>query len=321
LDEPIGDLSERLARLREERDALLRKTAQLERELKTNQAAAERAKQFEHFIATGEVVRLEYPVHPRVRYGYGTPPHAQLAQRFAGEESRYRQHIAGFLAFAPNFAKIAPQAQSRTEPYWINEWIPAFDAISIYGFLAARNPRTYVEIGSGVSTKFARRAIRDHGLRTKIVSIDPNPRSEIDVLCDEVIRQPLQETDPSRLISLTPEDVLFFDGSHCCFQNSDVTVFFTEILPAMAPGILAGVHDVFLPNDYPEGWLTRYYSEQYLLACYLLGGDALTVELPVYYCTGRPELRGILKPLWESPALAGAQYAGGAFWFTTGKFR
>lgn len=54
--------------------------------------------------------------------------------------------------------------------------------------LAAGNPATYLEVGSGNSTRFARRAITVHGLRTRIVSIDPEPRAVVDELCDEVVR-------------------------------------------------------------------------------------------------------------------------------------
>ena len=53
-------------------------------------------------------------------------------------------------------------------------------------------------------------------------------------------------------------------------MNSDVAVFFLDILPNLAPGVVVHIHDVFLPDDYPPQWIERYYSEQYLLACYLL---------------------------------------------------
>ena len=65
-------------------------------------------------------------------------------------------------------------------PTWENGWFPALDAVTLYGLVATRNPRWYVEVGSGNSTRFVRRAIRDHGLRTRILSIDPGPRAEID---------------------------------------------------------------------------------------------------------------------------------------------
>jgi hypothetical protein len=48
--------------------------------------------------------------------------------------------------------------------------------------IASKRPKQYFEIGSGNSTKFARQAIRDHGA-TRIVSIDPSPRAEIDAIC------------------------------------------------------------------------------------------------------------------------------------------
>jgi hypothetical protein len=44
--------------------------------------------------------------------------------------------------------------------------------------------------------------------------------------------------------------------------------------PGLASGVIYGLHDIFLPDDYHEEWSSRYYNEQYLLAAYLLGGSA-----------------------------------------------
>ena len=66
------------------------------------------------------------------------------------------------------------------EPHWLNAWIPGLDAVSLYAFTAQKNPGVFLEVGSGNSTKFVRKAIDDHGLKTKIVSIVPFPRVEID---------------------------------------------------------------------------------------------------------------------------------------------
>jgi len=85
---------------------------------------------------------------------------------------------------------------------------------------------------------------------------------------------------------------------------------------AMPAGIQIGIHDIFLPCDYPEAWLKRHYSEQYLLACWLLAGDKLQIELPVAYCSMQPDLRGLLRPLIEAPNLRGAVIDGGAFWIS-----
>ena len=61
--------------------------------------------------------------------------------------------------------------------------------------MAANRPRLYLEVGSGYSTRFARQAIKDHSPETEILSIDPCPRDEIDAICDEVIRLPVEEVD------------------------------------------------------------------------------------------------------------------------------
>jgi len=54
------------------------------------------------------------------------------------------------------------------------DW-PRHDAAP-HAMTALNRPRRVIEVGSGNSTKFIRRAIRDHGLPTAIVSIDPQPR-------------------------------------------------------------------------------------------------------------------------------------------------
>jgi len=256
-----------------------------------------------------QFIRLEYPIFPKVRADNQTV--RQLIDR---NRDRYRELLAQMAALTPYLAEIGTRTADPSEPYWTNGFIPPLDAVAIYGLLAIRNPRLFVEIGSGNSTKFARRSIRDHRLRTRIISIDPHPLTEIDRICDQVIRNPLQDIDLALFDDLTAEDIVFCDGSHRAFQNSDVTVFFCDVLPRLATGMTVGVHDIFLPEDYPEQWLGRFYNEQYLLSCYLMGGDRLSVELPGYYCAADPELYGLLNGLWTRLNLPDVPYRGSAFW-------
>ena len=66
--------------------------------------------------------------------------------------------------------------------------------------------------------------------------------------------------------------------------NSDVTVFFLEIVPRLRSGVLLHVHDIFLRWDYPPDCNDRYYSEQYVLAAALLAGKPLLeVVLPNFF--------------------------------------
>jgi hypothetical protein len=161
-----------------------------------------------------------------------------------------------------------------------NVWCNGLDAWALHGFLAERRPATYLEIGSGVSTTVARKAIERHGLPTRIVSIDPAPRSDIDALCDVKFRARLEDTDLSVFDTLSARDVVYLDGSHQVLPNSDTTVFMLEVLPRLPPGVLVGIHDIYLPDDYPDDAAATGMAEQYLVAAYLLGGSLDKVVLP-----------------------------------------
>lgn len=264
-----------------------------------------------------QTIALDYPVDPRPRYGYGTPPNPHLYEIIDAARDRYAATLRGFLAYRDDLAAIAGTIDEPVgnEATWVNNWLPGLDAVALYCFVRSTQPARYLEIGSGVSTTFARRAVRDGALPTEIVSIDPHPREEIDAICDGVVRAPLEDADLSAFETLDAGDIVFFDGSHRSFTNSDVTVFFLEVLPVLAPGVLVQIHDIRLPDDYPEGWSARFYNEQYLLAAALLaGGSRLEIELPNAFVTGDAELGGILGELWALPGFEGVQTHGESFW-------
>ncbi|MEW6696864.1 MAG: class I SAM-dependent methyltransferase [Bacillota bacterium] len=265
----------------------------------------------------GQIIFLDYPVNPEPRYGYGKPPHPELTEILNRNAAVYQQYLKSFLQYKDDLVRIPKTQSSPTaaEPAWINGWLPGLDSVAIYGFLALHNPQRYFEIGSGNSTKFARRAIQDHGLQTKIISVDPHPRAEIDALCDTVIRQPVEQADLSVFQELEAGDILFVDHSHRSFTNSDATVVFLEILPRLKPGVLVEFHDILLPFDYPPEWKQRFYNEQYLLACYLLAeGSRFETILPNLFISRHIELNKILSPLWEAPEMQGVETHGGSFW-------
>jgi hypothetical protein len=269
-----------------------------------------------------QTVHLDYPVRPRARFGYGSPCHPRLYEIIDRGRPAYERTLRAFLPFEDPLSRIPVHADAArpAEPYWVNGFFPSLDAISLYGLLVSRRPRLYMEIGSGNSTKFAARAVRDHNLPTEIVSIDPSPRVEVNDLCRQIFRRPLEETDLSAFDGLGAGDFLMFDGSHRCFTNSDVTVFFLEVLPRLRPGVLVGVHDIFLPDDYPPPVYTElFYSEQYVLAAYLLGGTGRNVEivLPNAFIYGDAALSQVLAPLYEREPLSLVDRNGCMFWFET----
>jgi hypothetical protein len=263
---------------------------------------------------------VQDPGRPEPRFGYGRPEHPRIRALLERGRARYAERLDRFACMRDWLAAIPLRAsQDGLEPYWDNGWLPPLDALALYGFLAEGDPRRYVEIGSGNSTRFARRAIGDHGLRTQVTSIDPAPRAQVDALCDEVVRKPLARADVELFAGLGAGDVVFLDGSHRVFMGSDVNVFFLEILPVLRPGVLVQVHDILLPSDYPPQWRWRHYSEQYLLAAFLLAGSALLeVELPNAFVNGDRALRGLVEPLWRRISLT-QEYTPASFWLRIGE--
>jgi hypothetical protein len=77
------------------------------------------------------------------------------------------------------------------------------------------------------------------------------------------------------------------------------------------------VHDIFLPWDYPPHWVDRWYSEQYLLAAWLLAGDRLNIVMPSFYVSLRPSLHHILDPVFDQFIWSGMATNGSSFWFET----
>jgi Methyltransferase domain len=277
------------------------------------QSAESQTNDHEH---TASRIILDYRIDPRPRFGHDAPAHPELVAVLEANAETYREILRSMVQFHDDFRRIPVAASDDPrEPHWTNGWLPQLDAMMLYATLALENPSVYLEIGSGNSTKFARRAVTDHKLRTRIVSIDPSPRAECDQLCDEIIRTPFEDVDLGVMSQLHAGDVVFLDGSHRVFTNSDTTVFFLEVLPRLPDRSLVQIHDIFLPHDYPNAWNDRYYSEQYLLASWLLGGGGgYTVHLPAYFVSLTPELHNILQPIWSDPHFPEDNRHGNSFW-------
>lgn len=263
-----------------------------------------------------QVIYLEYPVTPRPRYGFGKPPHTALNQYFENNRTIYTKWIESFSQFNDQLMSIPYDKPSDpTQPYWNNGFIAGLEAVGLYCYPAIYQSRLYVEIGSGNSTKFVRQSVIKNGLQTRIVSIDPNPRAEIDDICDEVRREGLEDTDQRIFDELSDGDILMFDGSHRCFQNSDVAVFFLEILPRLKQGVLVYIDDIYLPYDYPPVWQDKYYSEQYLLATLLLAApQKYNIEIPCVFIGKDEKLQLQSDALAKNINLQGIGGCGSGLW-------
>ncbi len=259
---------------------------------------------------------IDYPYRAEVRQGAGRPAHPQLEMLIGAGRDRYKAMIAELTHINDYFSAIPIGGDPASrEPFWLNPWFPPLDAMVLTGMLKGRDPARFMEIGSGVSTKYARRAVEAFGLRTQLTSVDPQPRNEVDRLCDEVLRRPLEACDPAMFEVLEPGDILFLDSSHRSFQGSDVTVFFLEILPRLKSGVIVHIHDIYLPYDYIGGHVRRLWNEQYLLATALIfGPQAFEILFPCWYVEQDAELVAYARSQLCQGALNGIEPYGASFW-------
>jgi len=256
-------------------------------------------------------VGLEYqpPQQSEPRWGWTRPPHPGLAELLRARRARFRTVLRLVEAHAAELERI---------PHWDQDWFTGLDAAVLYSFLREREPAQLIEIGSGHSTLFAARAVRDGDLPTRITSIDPAPRTEIDEVCDEVVRAPLQEAGLERFFELEAGDVVLVDSSHHALRNSDATAFFLDVLPELPAGVLVGIHDVFLPDDYPWWLADRWYSEQYLLAAWLLGaGESAEVVFAAHFAATDEELRPEADRAFDGVRSEVFAAYGSSFWIET----
>ena len=179
-------------------------------------------------------------------------------------------------------------------------------------------PRRIVELGSGHSTLFMAAAAernRADGVETELRTFDPYPSVARPGLPGLASLEPVRAQDvPLEVFtSLEPGDVLFVDTTHTVKLDSDVNRIVLDVLPALPPGVLVHVHDIFLPYEYPREWPEEsgfHWAEQYLLQAFLAGNPGFEVLAATFaLCRDRPDAMARLAPTWRPGAEASA------FWF------
>lgn len=257
---------------------------------------------------------LDYAIQPSALYNK-QQPHGALYKLIAANNNSYAQLLNTALQYQQQFVSIPiNEGTDHTVAAWKNGFFPGLDMVILYTLLTTLQPKRYVEIGSGTSTKLAAKAKAEQQLSFSITCIDPFPRKEITAVADEWLNVSLQQVPLSLFENLEPNDVLFFDGSHLLHANSDVQWFFLEVLPRLKKGVVVQVHDIYLPYDYPQNMCDRFYAEQYMLATMLLSNpDRYEIIAPNFYLSEDAELNKILEPLWNE--LPGVEKHGGSFWW------
>lgn len=204
-------------------------------------------------------------------------PYPAIEASFRAAEGAFAEVLEAIDAHA---VRLAAFDGPPPEPRWAQSWFPRLDGAAAYALVRRHPPAQIIEVGSGHSTRMLARAAADAaadvtaeaGQGGRITCIDPAPRAALQGLAVDWIRRVLRPDDVALFEALHPGDIAFFDSSHILWPGSDVDMILNRILPVLAPGVLVHIHDVLLPDPYPEEWAWRGYTEQNGLAGWILGG-------------------------------------------------
>jgi hypothetical protein len=167
-------------------------------------------------------------------------------------------------------------------------------AASLHSILRYYKPRKVFEIGSGNSSLVVSEALRlnlEEEYPCEYAIIDPYPstlvKNGLPALA-KIIPERVELMGLSFFESLRENDVLFIDSGHTVRTGSDVNFLFLDVLPSLAPGVIVHVHDILLPNEYPEVYFTNpsfrmFWTEAYLLQAFLAFNSQFEVLLALHY--------------------------------------
>ena len=174
--------------------------------------------------------------------------------------------------FNKDLKKIDYQSRSKNKPRWHQDWFPGLDAAVAYSFVRSKKPKNILEIGSGHSTRFILKAIKDGNLDTSLTCVDPAPRAPFFSEKIYFFEKTIQSVDLKQLPELSEGDFLIIDSSHIAVSGSDVDIIVNQILPNLPKGVFVHFHDIFFPDHYPPAWQWREYNEQLVISALLFGG-------------------------------------------------
>jgi hypothetical protein len=172
-------------------------------------------------------------------------------------------------------------------------------------------PRRVIEVGSGSSSRVIASALLRNAAEgappAEYIVVDPYPMEPLRQVpgITRIVQDRIELVALGLFEQLRENDVLFVDSGHTVRIGGDVNFLILDVLPRLAPGVLAHFHDIPMPYEYAEVYFTNpkfrmFWTESYLLQAFLAHNSAyeillamnfLMLDHPQEFCTALPHYR------------------------------
>ncbi len=188
---------------------------------------------------------------------------------------------------AEEYRTVPPYEQNRR--YGLG--FTPLDAMVLYFMIREIQPKRYLEVGSGIATKYCSLAAErnaEAGRPVRITCIEPYPEEALGSIPGiELRKKEVQDVELAMFERLEPGDILFIDSTHIVKIDGDVPYLFLEVLPRLRKGVIVHIHDIPFPYTfpYPPGfWILKrdwpvFWTEAMLLQAFLCHSSAYRIRL------------------------------------------
>jgi hypothetical protein len=201
----------------------------------------------------------------------------------------YAQDV--FPAYQEEYNRLPLGKEPGLPPYafYLNNGVfDGLDALVLYCMVRHFKPDRILEVGSGWSSRVSAQAGLLNG-NTRLTCIEPYPNEllrEGFPGLDQLIVKKVEEVGLAPFEALGENDILFIDTAHVVKYGGDVNFLLLEVLPNIKKGVVVHVHDIFLPYEYLQWWITErllFWNEQYLLQALLTFNDHFQILQALNY--------------------------------------
>ncbi len=200
------------------------------------------------------------------------------------DEAQQRLLLKGLRPYIAKIAFPTEKPEDETVYFYKNDQFPVLDAEVLYCLLRHFRPRRVIEVGSGFPSLITAHVNRVHcGSGIHFSCIEPLPRKFLlDGIAgiSELIQQRVEDISLDYFDQLDENDILFIDSSHVAKIGSAVNHLFFEFIPRLRKGVLIHIHDIFLPDEYPQKWIIEegsHWNAQYLVRAFLQFNHAFEI--------------------------------------------